>query len=674
MDRTTNDIYIADQEALADIGFGKLNTSNSLTSACANAPAVTADRPFQALIPTGNQTTPVSKADGNGAKAISYISYLCDGCGPTAPNGPVGLAYGWSDDAVTYHPAEPGQTVPNNNLGLNNMNEATTINLFQWHGPMVADPVTGTVYTALSCNGSCGLGTTPAGNQVGVVVGKPYANPATDKPANMGEFQTLTYEPAALALPAEGSLFPVLTMDSARTLYLLWTEGQGGATTSLTPPQTSWHIYYTYSKVDANGNHPTWSSPVQVDVGGQTATSPVSIMGWMVAGDPGKVGFIWLQANKLTANHREHPSFADTAKQWFVNMAVSTNGDSASPTFQQAQVGLGPNHISDVCLQGTVGCIQNVGNRNMADFISVDIGLNGQLQGTWANDSNRLSTAPTTLIPGLPITETAVQVSGPALIGAGNIGDSRFSTIPTTQGLSDATGDGLNPVSPAANVKQLDLTNSKIEWTGNQMVVHISANDLATMNSPDQTHPHVWWLTTWQFNHQIYFAKVEWDSLPAGGAIACTAGVPKTFDRPGLNAQTVATLADYSAGTSVAGCVKSGNEFKITVPTSVVGSPNTGDVLESVAGFTVLDNGAPPAVGPGPGNVPSIYDATPAYDALLVVAPAPGIPESPFGPLILIVGTVAALLFTQRRRARTHLGASSLDPARAGPKRPARAN
>src|SRR5207302_1703371 len=149
-DRVTNDLYLADQEALADVGFGKLTTNNTLTSMCADAPAVTADRPFEAVLPTGNSAAPQQAADGN--KAIVYLSYLCDGCGPTAPDGPAGLAFGWTDDGITYHPAEPGATVPNNNLGANNFNEATSINNFQWHGPMVADPRTGDVFTPLSCN------------------------------------------------------------------------------------------------------------------------------------------------------------------------------------------------------------------------------------------------------------------------------------------------------------------------------------------------------------------------------------------------------------------------------------------------------------------------------------------------------------------------------------------
>ena len=157
----------------------------------------------------------------------------------------------------------------------------------------------------------------------------------------------------------------------------------------------------------------------------------------------------------------------------------------------------------------------------------------------------------------------------------------------------------------------------------------------------------MWWLTTWQFNHQIYFAKAEWDSLPTS-TVACTAGKPTTFDRPGLNAQTVATLADYSGGTSVA-CTRTGNEFVITVPPSLVGNPGNGSILEATTGFTALDNGLALAVGPGPGNIPTVTDATPAYDAVLSTAVVT--PEAPLTLLLpAIAGLAATGMYMRRRR------------------------
>ena len=76
-------------------------------------------------------------------------------------------------------------------------------------------------------------------------------------------------------------------------------------------------------------------------------------------------------------------------------------------------------HIGDICLQGTL-CAANFppGNRNMADFISLDIGTDGALIATYSADANRIAPKITDLVPGVPVTMTAHQAGGPRLIGA----------------------------------------------------------------------------------------------------------------------------------------------------------------------------------------------------------------------------------------------------------------
>jgi hypothetical protein len=594
IDHKANTTYLTDQLALADIGSGVLQANGSLTTACVTAPAVTADRPFEAVIPSGTATAPVSVADPG--KPIVYLSYLCDACagsGDTAG----GLAFGWSDDGLTFHPADPGALI--DNPAANAFTEASAINAFQWHGSMVADPRTGWVYTGIACTTSSGCPNGETGhNEVGVAVGK--ADPAKH-PTNIGEFDTVDYR--TVSTPADAtSLFPVLTMDSAGTLYELWTQGDANA--SITDPlsPTAWHIYYAYSKDTPDHAHTTWSKPIRVDHDKGT-----SVFGWVVAGDAGKLGFVWLQSQT-----REHPSKPNADKVWHPVMAMTTNATAASPSFKQAVVGDGPNHIGDICLQGTVGCIENVGNRNMADFISVDVNPStGALQATWANDANQLATLPTTLIPGLPITETAIQTGGDRLIGTGKVIDKRFSTASQPQ-INDANGDARFPVGSGANVPGLDIVNSDVRWTGADVQVGI---DLAgsTGASPDATKPNSWFLTVWQFDHRLYFAKAQIDGT---GSVTYTAGAPKSFDRVGLNGQTVATLTDFSGGTTVRG-TRTANGFRLTIPSTVVGNPTTGTLFEAVTAYTALDNGAPPEIGPGVGNVPTIVDATPSRNVVL---------------------------------------------------------
>jgi hypothetical protein len=593
-DRATNTLYLTDQEALADIGSAVLAPDGSRQTMCATAPAVTADRPFEAVFPAG--TSAVSRADGN--KPIVYLSYLCDACFGSG-NTVGGLAFGWSDDGVHFHPADPGSTA--DTPVTNAFTEAAAINVFAWHGSMITDPRTGWVYTAIACdpnNGGCPNGRN--NDEVGVAIGKP--DPLAN-PTNPGVFARVDYHTAAV-LPEASSLFPLLAMDSAGTLYEMWTQGDGFADPNAAPSATSWHIFYSYSLDTPDHQHTAWSPPIRVD----HDDNATSVFGWFAAGDAGKLGFVWLESDG-----REHPSKGNPDKQWHPHMAMTTNATDPAPTFQEATVGNGPAHIGDICLEGTVGCIQNVGNRNLADFISADIDpASGALQATWANDANQLATLPTTLIPGLPLVETARQITGPRLVGTGSVATTSFSTAPTS-GIDDAIGDALYPVDGGQNANALDLTRTGVTSDGTNLTVTINAADASKVASPNSSQPNVWYLAVWQLDHKLYFAKAAVDS---SGNVTYTAGAPQSFDRVGLNGQTVATLVDYGGGTTVKG-TRTASGFVLTVPLSVVGNPSAGSLLEAVTGYSALDNGLPPEIGPGAGNVPTLVDATPAFDVVL---------------------------------------------------------
>ena len=665
IDPVNHELYLTDQEALANFASAKVNDQTGVpipVAASAGNPlgqnpqchstavqgALTADRPFEGVLHSVPANGVAPQYADNGNKPLIYMSWLCAACGGTG-----GLAFAYSTDGVTFIAAEPGTSdVPVIGAVVNTVSgEAATITSFSGHGPTVVDPVTGYVFTPVSC------GPTECRNtgkiEFDVVVGKPRlaADPANT--VSPGKLKSLSLNTAADQLPGggpitePGQLFPVMAMDANRTLYEAWVEGDAAAdpTLPLTHPD-AWHLYYTYSKItDPNGRpdpeHRHWSTPVRVDTGPQTATTD---FGWFNVGDPGKLAFIWLGTDK-----REHPSKHNEDKLWHPFMAVTTNGDTANPTFQQAVVGRGPNHISDMCLSGTVGCITSVGNRNMADFISVDIGADGAAQMTWANDANRLQTSPATLIPGLPVTQSARQVSGPRLRGSGDVSDGRFSQVPTTgiaeTATDEATGahDAADPRDAAASqVPQMDLLGSSISTDGTNLLVHMPVKSLASLNSPTAAglpvQQNVWWLTRWQFKNKIYFAKAENDLV---GGLTFAAGPAKSFDRPGLNGQTVATLVDFQAGSAVSG-KQVGNEWVITVPPTVVGNPTTNDVLEQVTAYTMTDNGLPLAIGPcvvqvlcqvAPNNnIPTIFDATADYNALLSTLPPPPVAGGGGGP------------------------------------------
>jgi hypothetical protein len=615
-DPVSNTMYLMDQQALVDIASGQFdaNSGQLKSHKCFSDPGFTADRPFEAVLhPTGLITPLQWKQDGG--KPMVYMSWQCGNCGGGSPTGVEngGLAYAWSYDGVNWHAADPG--VPVDNLVADQFFEAGSITNYDWHGPMVVDPRSGYVFTAISCSpGACPVSTTK--NEFGVAVGKPGAGRADA--SNVGQFASLTYQTAASSVDGQpikedGSLFPVIAMDKAGTLYEAWIEGDGVNNSPNKPadPQT-WHMYYTYSKDFPN--HKVWAPVKRVDLDGP---SKANAFGWMTAGDKGKVGFVWLGTTT-----REQPTKQNPAKKWYTFMSVATNADTPNPTFHEARVGRYPMHIGDICLQGTL-CVATVplGNRNMADFISVSIGPDGALNATYAADANRIAPKPTDTVPGIPVTMTAHQIAGPRLVGTGNVSDSRFATSTAAASPGDAVGDGRFPVPSGVNKPQLDLRGVKITQSGAGLDVSVGVSSLANTTSPSSSKKNVWYLVTWvDKNSKIWFARAESDS---GGALTFHAGAPGSYDRPGIMIGTIPTLVDYRGGTAVTGA-RHGNTIVMHVPASVVGSPTKGDVLESVTGWSAVDNGLPPFNTTLVGNVPTVVDATAAYDVGL----APSTPGS----------------------------------------------
>ncbi|MFL6240977.1 MAG: hypothetical protein ACJ735_15965 [Actinomycetes bacterium] len=664
-DKVANQMYLMDQQALVDVASGRYDVSNHTLAAhkCFSDPALTADRPFQGVLhPTGTDAPPQWTQGGH--KPMVYLSWQCTAClggNPVSSGG--GLAFAWSTDGVTWNAADPG--VPANNPLTAQFFESPAISSYVFHGPTVADPKYGYVYTAISCSTtSCPV--VSGKNEFGVAVGKPAAAPADRAdPTNVGQFASMTYQTAANTVDGQpihknGSLFPVLAMDKAGTLYEEWIEGDGvNDPANSTPDPQEWHVYYTYSK--DRPEHKQWAPVRRVDL---PSMSKTNAFGWMTAGDKGKIGFVWLGTDL-----REQPTKKNPAKKWHLFMSAVTDADTASPKFHEARAGRAPMHIGDICLQGTT-CAATLppGNRNMADFISVDIGPDGAMTATYAADSNLIAPLPTDLVPGIPVTMTVHQLSGPRLIGSGEVSDSRFSTKPTHVAPLDALGDALFPVPFGTNRTQADLRAVSFARANGALDVTINVANLAHTNSPSSSQSHLWYLVTWvDSSGRIWFARAESDN---GGELTYHAGAPGAYDRPGIAYYTIPTLVDYRGGTAVQG-KHTGSSIVIHVPNADVGSPSSNAVLEAVTAWTATDNGLPPfdTATNHLGNVPSVIDATPAYDVSVSSLPQsteqfPGVtvnkkggnlattggPGVAFGAVALAF-TLAAVILRRRRRA-----------------------
>src|SRR5207237_1466130 len=121
---------------------------------------------------------------------------------------------------------------------------------------------------------------------------------------------------------------------------------------------------------------------------------------------------------------------------WDVYMAQVDHADTASPHIVQTKVTPHPMHYDDVCLLGT-GCIEQTGNRNLADFFQVTIDRDGRARIVYNDTSNGLIQPAFAPLPGFNGT---VDHSGGALV-----------TVATQQtGLNGLTGQPLTAQEHAA--------------------------------------------------------------------------------------------------------------------------------------------------------------------------------------------------------------------------------
>jgi len=145
----------------------------------------------------------------------------------------------------------------------------------------------------------------------------------------------------------------------------------------------------------------TWSKPVKVNNDKGTHYFP-----WVAAGSTGRVDFIWLNSPDFTPTDAEQ-------SPWFVTFAQTTNGNSATPKFQQTAASSSVMHVGGICTNGLFCDLVTGGNRDLADSISIAIDRGGSAALVWTNQG-RLLNGPTN------ITYACVPAGLPAFAGANN--------------------------------------------------------------------------------------------------------------------------------------------------------------------------------------------------------------------------------------------------------------
>jgi hypothetical protein len=450
------------------------------------------------------------------------------------------------------------------------------------HTPIIVDQYTGDV-----------LGMTTAtskGNDLALVTGKPDAN---------GDLTFTSTDVAKNLAGDPQTLFPVLTEDTARTLYAVWVD------------HTTYRVWYTYSKVDPSGTSWThWSAPKVLS----RAPANVNVFPWAAAGGPGILDVAWYGTSKTMAQLGSAGPSARVDQRWDLYFSQLTSADGSSPNVQQLQAAPHAMHYNDICLLGTL-CISGAGNRNQADFFKLIIGKDGRARIVYTDSSNRLSQTVNN--------DTAADHQGAALdtvvtqergvnAWTGAPLTARESTAPRSS-ITDPSGDALFKPLGGTNVPSADITGLKLTRDGSNLVIKVTTakGTLADAAQAAAT-PFAELTVRWQMGDTLYHAGVEEDAVT--GTPRFYAGQTKSTDlcsvsgckpnyltydaAPAPNAQQIDGSVSGTGPTT----------YTLNVPLAAIGNPSKSRVLEEVMGFVTV---SPQTVSKPLDNVTAFADIVP---------------------------------------------------------------
>jgi len=158
------------------------------------------------------------------------------------------------------------------------------------------------------------------------------------------------------------NLFPVIAVDHGGNVY-------GAFSTQLDGQLMG--VYLTKS----TDHGVTWSAAQRVNPADQTAVFPA-----IAAGDQGRVDLIWIGTPGTNAS--------DPTNQWNIFFGQSRNAASGTPRWSVGQISTQVMHLGDICNRG-LNCNIFGGNRDLADFISVTIDVDGNANAVWTDDASQ---------------------------------------------------------------------------------------------------------------------------------------------------------------------------------------------------------------------------------------------------------------------------------------------
>jgi hypothetical protein len=348
-------------------------------------------------------------------------------------------------------------------------------------------------------------------------------------------------------------IFPSIAIDSAGAVYVTWSDTH--------------RVFLIHStQPDTDGS---WSAPVAVSPRGLHS----AMLPWIVGGAAGSIDLVWYAAKLDPAN----PACATGTEPqddtqgvnnnchdaWDVDFAQSRNATSATPTFQQADVGAPLIHNGSLCDQG-LNCDLLGGDRTLLDFFEIALDPLGAANIAYASDIAS---------PGQAQIEYSRQCIGPSATGASNISYSCRplqpgppSTPPSvcsgTNVLTDPSADAVNPTGGPGSTSAVDVTNVAFSTDAGAKTLTTTMT-LSSLTSPVQPIPGTadsYYYVVWSFGGKTYATLA---SEPAPDTQAFTYG---EFDT-GTNQLSTSNAA---TGTVTAGTP---GTISVTVPLSGIGNP-----------------------------------------------------------------------------------------------------
>jgi hypothetical protein len=160
------------------------------------------------------------------------------------------------------------------------------------------------------------------------------------------------------------NLFPVITVDHGGNVY--------AAFSTQLPDGSLMGAYLTMS---TDGGQ-TWTPIQRVSPTTQTAVFPA-----IASGDDGKVDLIWIGTSATSSS--------DPSAQWNIYIGQSRDADDgATAKWSIGQISQQVMHRGDICNQG-LNCNIFGGNRDLADFISVTVDVDGNANAVWTDDASQ---------------------------------------------------------------------------------------------------------------------------------------------------------------------------------------------------------------------------------------------------------------------------------------------